>query len=76
MRAVDRPSRFYSFLKEIESKKMSFCNQQLTSNRHVVIYVCIYRTVQHVVIYLCIYGTDRHVVIYVCIYDTVQHVVI
>ena len=31
MRAVERPSRFYSFLAEIESMNMSFYNQQLTS---------------------------------------------
>ena len=31
MRAVERPSRCYSFLKEIESMIMSFSNQQLTT---------------------------------------------
>ena len=31
MQAAERPSRCYSFLKEIESMIMYFCNQQLTS---------------------------------------------
>ena len=30
MRAVERPSRCYTFLQEFESINMSFCNQRLT----------------------------------------------
>ena len=33
MQAAERPSRCYSFLKEMESMIMSFCNQQLTSTK-------------------------------------------